>query len=316
MQRPIVIVGPTGVGKSAVAVELAKRLDAEIVSCDSMQVYRGAEILSQAPTVTQRREVPHHMVACIDPTRTFSVAEYRSLAIPAVEKQRARGKSILIVGGTGLYLKVLTQGLCDAPPGDAKLRYRLQVECSDLGSMRLHNRLQKIDGPAAARIHPNDTRRIIRALEVYTLTGKPISRWWQAQDVARPWGDMMVIGLTRERQELYERINARVLEMIYEQGVINEVRRLLQQPLSQTVRQIHGLADLEGYLERDVSLPETMSVWQQRVRNYARRQWTWFRRTPGLHWIEMLATEPPSLTAERILELVRDARVRPSDMEQ
>lgn len=309
MQRVFALVGPTAVGKSAVAVELAQLLGAEIVSCDSMQVYRHMRILTQAPTHGQRTQVQHHLIDCIEPTSDFSVGEFRKMAAPIIDQILARGRRALIVGGTGLYLKALTEGLCDAPPADVRIREQLWSECQGVGSETLHNRLQSIDQVAASRIHPNDARRIIRALEVYTLTGKPISSWWRQASAELLHGQVTVIGITRSRDALYERINARLLEMIYEHGVINEVRELLRLPLSRTARQVHGLADIEQYLTGKMSLKDTVAIWQQHVRQYARRQLIWFRQTPNLQWVELPHEEPPWESAARLADLLRKVRI-------
>ena len=308
MRRIIAFVGPTAVGKTAVSVELAQALDAEIVSCDSMQVYREMPTLSQAPTHAERAQVQHHLIDCIEPTRSFSVGEYRKIAIPIINRILERGKRVLIVGGTGLYLKALTEGLCDAPPADVRIREHLWSECQDLGSTTLYNRLQGIDAAAAQRIHPNDARRIIRALEVYALTGKPISSWWRSAAAELMPGHVTIIGLTRDREELYHRINDRVLRMVYEQGVINEARRLLRLPLSKTARQMHGLPDIEQYLAGTTSLKDMIAVWQQRVRSYAKRQLIWFRQSPSLQWVTVAADERPWETAQRLLDLIRRDR--------
>jgi len=310
MQRVIALVGPTAVGKSAIAVEVASALGAEIVSCDSMQDYRQMSVLTQAPTHAQRAQVQHHLIDCVEPTQSFSVGEYRKTAAPIINQILERGKRVLIVGGTGLYLKALTEGLCDAPPADVRVREHLWSECQGLGSPTLYNRLQGVDAVAAARIHPNDARRIIRALEVYALTGRPISSWWRQASAELLQGQVVVLGLNRERDELYQQINHRLLHMVYEQGVINEVRHLLQLPLSRTVRQVHGLADIEQYLKGKVSLKETVAMWQQRVRNYARRQLIWFRQTPNIHWLDLSADEHPWETAGRVLELIRRQRIQ------
>ncbi|MBI3320742.1 MAG: tRNA (adenosine(37)-N6)-dimethylallyltransferase MiaA [Candidatus Omnitrophica bacterium] len=273
-----------------------------------MQVYRQMTALTQAPTHGQRTQVQHHLVDCVEPTHAFSVGEYRKISTPIIDRLLSHGKRALLVGGTGLYLKALTDGLCDAPPADLKIREQLWVECHGVGSSILHDRLQGVDSAAAARIHPNDARRIIRALEVYALTGRPISSWWREARAELGQGQSLIIGLTRDRDALYRRINDRVLHMIYEQGVINEVRGLLRLPLSRTARQVHGLADLERYLAGTASLKETIAAWQQRVRNYARRQLMWFRQTPRIQWINIPAEEHPWETAERIGDLVRRNR--------
>ena len=309
MQRIIALVGPTAIGKSAIAVELACGLGAEIVSCDSMQVYRQMALLSQAPTHAQRAQVQHHLIDCIEPTHSFSVGEYRKTAAPIINRILERGKRVLIVGGTGLYLKALTEGLCDAPPADIKVREQLWNECHGVGSAKLYDRLQGVDAVAASRIHPNDARRIIRALEVYALTGRPISNWWREARAELLPGQVMILGLTRERDELYQRINNRVLHMVYEEGVINEVRQLLRLPLSRTARQVHGLSDIEQYLSSHISLKDMIAAWQQRVRNYARRQLIWFRTTPSIQWIELSAEEHPWEAAGRLLDLVRRHRL-------
>jgi len=315
MQRVIALIGPTAVGKSAVAVELAQSLGAEIVSCDSMQVYRQMAVLSQAPTHGQRAQIQHHLIEFIDPTESFSVGQYRKLAASVIDRILARGKRVLIVGGTGLYLKVLTEGLCDAPPADMRVREQLWTECHGVGSGALYNRLQGVDAAAAARIHPNDARRIIRALEVYALTGRPLSSWWQQASAELLHGQVTVMGLSRDRDELYERVNDRLLDMVYEQGVINEVRELLRLPLSRTARQVHGLADIEQYLEGRIALKEMITTWQQRVRNYAKRQYAWFRQTPGLQWVEIGPDEPPWETAARLVDLVRKAHPHPVELD-
>lgn len=308
MQRVVALVGPTAVGKSAIAVELANTLGAEIVSCDSMQVYRQLTGLSQCPTHAQRVQVQHHLIDCIEATHAFSVGEYRRMAAPIIDHILARGKRTLIVGGTGLYLKALTEGLCDAPPADVRVREQLWSECRGVGSSTLYNRLQGIDSVAASRIHPNDARRIIRALEVYALTGRPISSWWRQASQALLQGQVVVIGLTRDREALSQRINNRLLQMVYEEGVINEVRAALRLPLSKTARQVHGLADIEQYLTGQLSLKEMITIWQSRVRHYARRQLMWFRQTPGIQWVTIPNEEHPWETSERIADLVRRTR--------
>lgn len=304
MSRVIALVGPTAVGKTAVAVELAEQLGAEIVSCDSMQVYRRMPVLSQSPTHAQRTRIQHHLIDCVDPTDNFSAGEYRKAAAPIINQLLGRGKRVLITGGTGLYLKVLTEGFCDAPPADVRIREQLWGECTGQGSPALHSRLRQVDQTAASRIHPNDARRIIRALEVYAVTGRPISLWWrQASQELMP-GQVAVFGLDRDREALSARINARLLHMVYEEGVINEARHLLALPLSRTARQMHGLADIEAYLSGRLTLRETIAAWQQRVRQYARRQLIWFRQTPGLRWVRLAEGEQPWETAARLHELL------------
>ena len=299
------LVGPTGVGKTAVSIELAQRMNAEIVSCDSMQVYKRLPMLTQAPTAEQRMRVPHHVIECVEPTAHFSAGAYRHMALPIINDILQRGKRVLIVGGTGLYLKALVEGLCDAPAVDGAIRQQLWTECRAQGSLALHNRLQAVDAVAASRIHPHDARRIIRAMEIFVATGTPLSRFWQQGKTEPLEEPVRLIGITRDREELYERIHERLLQMIYEDGVVNEVRRVLAEPLSSTARHVHGLPDLERYLSGAVSLKDTIAIWQQRVRQYAKRQLTWFRHTPGLEWMSIPAQEPPAQSAERLLAPLR-----------
>ena len=308
MQRVMALVGPTAVGKSAIAVEVAQAIGAEIVSCDSMQVYRHMAVLTQAPTHPQRTLIQHHLIDCIEPTHAFSVGEYRKMAGPIINQILERGKRVLIVGGTGLYLKALTEGLCDAPPADIRLREQLWGECRGVGATVLYNRLRGVDSLAAERIHPNDARRIIRALEVYALTGRPISGWWRQASNELLQGQVAIIGLNRDREALYARINHRILQQVYEDGVINEARHLLAVQLSRTARQVHGLAEIEQYLASELPLKDTILSWQQRVRNYARRQLIWFRQTPGVRWVDIPEDERPWETASRVLDELRSSR--------
>jgi tRNA dimethylallyltransferase len=279
-----------------------------------MQVYRQMAALTQAPTHAQRAQVQHHLIHCVEPTESFSVGQFRKMATPIIDRVLSQGKRVIIVGGTGLYLKALTEGLCDAPPADVRVREQLWSECQGLGSATLYDRLQGVDAVAASRIHRNDARRIVRALEVYALTGRPISSWWRQATAELLHGHVTVIGLNRSRQELYQRINTRLLDMMYEQGVINEVRGLLRLPLSRTARQVHGLADIERYLSGELALKETIAMWQQRVRNYAKRQLSWFRQTPNIHWVTIPAGEHPWETAERTLDLIRRTNPESSAM--
>lgn len=298
MPHIIALVGPTAVGKTDISIELAKRLNAEIVGCDSMQVYRRMPILTQQPTPEQQAAVRHHLIDCIEPTEPFSVGQYRQQALAAIDGIQRRGKTALLVGGTGLYLKALTDGLCDAPPSDARIREALWEAIRQQGSLTLHDRLQQLDPTVATKIHPNDAVRLVRALEVYELTGKPLSSFW-ANATRQPL-EIPLIGLTRERSELYDRINRRVERMIHDEGLLEEARQVLALPLSRTARQVHGLRYLAAYLNGEADLAQTIAQWQQQVRHYARRQLIWFRAEPRVHWITLTPDGRPGVIAERI----------------
>ena len=298
MSKVVALIGPTAVGKTDVAIELALRLGAEIVGCDSMQVYRGMSRLTQQPAAEQQSAVAHHLVDCLEPAEAFSVGQYRRAALDAIRSIQGRGKDALIVGGTGLYLKALTNGLCEAPPADEGVRRELAAVAQARGSAALHEQLQVRDPLAAAKIHPHDTRRLVRALEVYELTGEPLSgRWGRSTAEALP---MTVIGLTREREELYSRINARVEHMIRDEDVLEEVRRVRGRQMSHTARQVHGLAYLEAYLDGARGLEETITLWQRQVRQYARRQLIWFRAVAEVQCVTITGEEAPEAIVTRI----------------
>ncbi len=294
----IALIGPTAVGKTDVSIELALRLGAEIVGCDSMQVYRGMSRLTQQPSREQQAAVAHHLVDCIEPIEAFSVGQYRRTALEAIRSIHNRGNDALIAGGTGLYLKALTDGLCEAPPADEGVRRELAAVAQARGSAALHEQLQVRDPLAASKIHPHDTRRLVRALEVYELTGEPLSgRWGRSTAEALP---MTVIGLTREREELYSRINARVERMIRDEDVLEEVRRVRGRQMSHTARQAHGLAYLEAYLDGARGFEETITLWQRQVRQYARRQLIWFRAVAEVQWVTITGEEAPEAIVTRI----------------
>ncbi len=297
------LIGPTAVGKTDVALEVARELDAEILGCDSMQVYRRMAILTQQPTAAQRADVPHHLIDCIEPSELFSVGQYREAAMAAIAQIQARDRAVLAVGGTGLYLRALIDGLCEAPAGDPAVRDRLWSDVGEQGSPALFARLQRVDPTAASRIHPHDARRVVRALEVFEMTGRPLSSYWHEQERLRV--PALVVGLTRDRAELYARIDRRVERMLRDERVVEEVQQLDLANLSRTARQVHGLPYLEPFLRGELSQTEMMPAWQQQVRNYAKRQWTWFRAEPRIHWITMARGQAASQTTEEILAAFR-----------
>lgn len=290
----IALVGPTGVGKTELALQLATRFDAEIVNADSRQVYRYLDIGSAKPTAAQRVLVPHHLLDVVDPDEPFDCARYRQLALAAIGDIHARGRRVLLVGGTGLYVKVLAHGLCPAPPRDAALRGVLEAdERAAPGS--LHQRLQGLDPPAATRLHPNDHVRIIRALEVALLTGQPLSAWQSAHGFNDRIVSVVSIALSMERAALYERINRRCRMMI-DAGLIDEVRRLWERgfgPDLGSLRSI-GYREIGAYLRGELTLDAAVAHMARATRQLAKRQLTWFRADPRLVWCppEQLAVQP------------------------
>lgn len=278
----LILTGPTGSGKSALALELAPRLDAEIVAMDSMTLYRGMDIGTAKPTAQERALVPHHLIDVLDPHEPASVAWWLGEATRVVNEIESRGKRVLFVGGTPLYLKAVLHGLFDGPPADPALRGCLEDEAQQLGSQALHDRLKAVDPASAARLHPNDLRRIVRALEVHTLTGRPISEWQTQWKPATPTDADRCVCIDLPRHELYARINARVERMIAE-GLVEEVRALREgnPPAGREASQALGYKELFAYLDGRVSLKEAVGEIQTRSRNFAKRQLTWFRHLAG-----------------------------------
>jgi tRNA dimethylallyltransferase len=278
----LILTGPTGSGKTELGIELAERLGAEIISMDSMALYRGMDIGTAKPTPAQRRRVPHHLVDILAPWEAASVAWWLEQAAACCRDIERRGRRPLFVGGTPLYLKALLCGLFDGPPGDEALRQRLAQEAEQLGPFALHQRLARVDPGAAARLHPNDLRRVIRALEVWELTGRPLSAWqtqWSVTPGSRPTD--RVLWLDMPRPELYARIDARVARMFAE-GLVDEVRalRALGRPISLQASQALGYKEVFAHLDGRAALEDAIRHIQTRSRNFAKRQITWFRHLP------------------------------------
>jgi len=272
------LTGPTASGKTEVAVVLADLLDAEIISLDSMAVYRGLDIGTAKPPPELRRRVSHHLIDLVDPAEEFSVAQYVELAECAVREIFARGRTALFVGGTPLYLKSLLRGLFRGPPADWEFRRQVETELQSAGNEALHRRLQQVDPLSATRLHPNDTRRIVRALEVYRLTGQPISHLQMQFDEGRPARECRVFVLERSRKELHQRIETRVQTM-FAKGLIDEVRGLMdrEKPLGRTASQAVGYREVMQHLRGRQTLEQTQEQVVARTRRFAKRQMTWFR---------------------------------------
>jgi tRNA dimethylallyltransferase len=288
-RNALVLTGPTGSGKTEVGVELAERLGAEVVCMDSMTLYRGMDVGTAKPTAAERGRVPHHLLDVLEPWESASVAWWLDRAADCCRQIEGRGRRVLFVGGTALYLKALLFGLFDGPSADADLRRRLEEEAEREGRPALHARLARVDPEAAARLHPNDLRRVVRALEVWELTGRPISDWQQQWKTSEGGGDQQateqmpsVLWLDLPRAELYARIDARVERMLAV-GLVEEVRALRgkPEPLSREARQALGYKEMFDYLEGRTTLEEAKGEIQTRSRNLAKRQLTWFRHLRG-----------------------------------
>ncbi len=284
--RILLLVGPTGVGKTEAALVLAERLDLEIVSADSMQVYRTMDIGTAKPTPAQRRRRPHHLLDVVDPDEEFHVARFRELALEAIQGVWARGRGVLVAGGTGLYVKALTRGLFAGPAPNPVLRAELRRSAAEQGPEALFERLRQVDPEAAARIHRRDRVRIVRALEVFHGTGRRLSQWQREHGFGdRPF-DVLGLGLERPRPELYAGIDARCQRMMAE-GLLDEVRGLLDGGYGPALRSMRSVGYRQAVqcLMGRLSQAEALSSMQQATRRLAKRQLTWFRAQPDLHWL-------------------------------
>lgn len=297
----VYLTGPTASGKSAVALALARLLGAEILALDSMTLYRGMDVGTAKPSVEERAALPHHLVDLLEPHRDFSQAEYAAAARRAVDDVLARGRTPLFVGGTPLYLKTLLRGMFVGPAANAELRSRLSREAAESPPGTLWQRLQAVDPAAAAKLHPNDERRLIRALEVFQLTGTPISEHQRHFDKPRDDARNRVFVLDWPRDELYRRIDARVDEMVTV-GLLDEVRRLAASPegLSRTARQALGYREVLEHLRGEADWPTTVAAIKTHTRQFAKRQLTWFRSLKECRWIPMSETTGPAEVAQRI----------------
>lgn len=305
--RPIpVLVGPTGVGKTAVGIELARRFGAEIISADSRQIYRYMDIGTAKPTAGEQAAAPHHLIDVVDPDVRFSAGEYGRQAREALRELAARDVPALVVGGAGLYIKAFDGGLFDAPEIPPALRQRLADEYRSASTAALHRRLSAVDPASAARIHVNDRQRIERALEVHDATGETLTSWFEKPVQSRSRGTRLV-GFRRDRAALYARIDARVEKMI-ERGLEAEVRTLMDRGYGTGTHALStfGYAEMLRCVAGELDLKDAVSAIQQRSRQYAKRQLTWFRQTGGIEWITVDEGEDPADTCEKIIRLFPD----------
>jgi len=299
------LIGCTGSGKGAVGRAVAERIGAEIVSVDSMKVYRRMDIGTAKPTREERARVPHHLIDVADPWESFSVARYVEAADAAIRDITARGRRVLVVGGTCLHIKALSEGLFEGPGADPQIRAEIRRRAGREGAAALHRELARIDPRAAQRIHPNDLRRIERALEVFRLAGRPISELQQQWDAPQRRYDCRFIGLRREKADQNHRIHLRVQRMI-DRGLVDEVRLLLSAPggLSDVAAQAVGYAEIIAYLRGEDALEDAVERIKINTRRLAKSQRTWFRRWRDVAWVDVAAAEPVEQIAQRVLALL------------
>lgn len=289
MKKPlIVIVGPTAVGKTDVSILVARRLDGEIVSADSMQIYKFMNIGTAKPTPEEMKDVKHHMIDIVEPWKEFSVAQFQRQARSCIEGIHSRGKLPIVVGGTGLYINSLTFDLDFANTvSDPRFRAELQKLARERGKEYLYEWLVRVDPDTAKRLHINDLRRIIRALEVYRCSGKPMSEYNTGMREAVPY-NLVIFGLTMPREELYRKIEKRVDRMM-DEGLVDEVKGLLARGCTREMVSMQGLGYKEviGYLEGEYTLSEAVELLKRNTRRFAKRQFTWFKRDDRIIWIDI-----------------------------
>ncbi len=297
------LLGPTAVGKTNLAIPVAQQMDAEIISVDSKQIYRYMDIGTAKPTSAERALVPHHLIDCVDPDQPFCAADFQKCADAVIHDITRRHKKVLIVGGSGLYFRALIDGLFEVPRTDQDVRQCLHDELEKHGKERLHAQLEQIDPEAASRIHVNDVSRVIRALEVYELTGIPISRHQQQWKQSQARYPFRAFVISRPRPELYERIDQRVEKMLRD-GWIDEVRSLLAKGYGKELVSMQGLGyrELVEYLEGTLGLGVAVEQIKLRTRRYAKRQLTWFRGDKRLRWIDLSANSESSVM-QRLMEV-------------
>ncbi|MGC8793173.1 MAG: tRNA (adenosine(37)-N6)-dimethylallyltransferase MiaA [Bryobacteraceae bacterium] len=296
--RPLVaIAGPTGSGKSELGLYLAEKFGGEIVNCDSLQVYRYFDIGTAKVPPEHRRGIPHHLIDILDPAETFTAGEYARRARAVINEIAARGRLPLVVGGTGFYLRALVDGLFPGPTRDDDLRKRL-AERERRRPGLVHRLLRRLDPASAARIHPADLHKLVRALEVCLLTGRPLSEWFSEGRQPLEGFRVLKIALNPPRQELYRRLDERCARM-FEQGLIEEVRRILAMGYPETIKPLeaHGYRQALQVLRGELDIKKALYYARRNTRRYAKRQWTWFRREPGVVWLDGFGDQPETRDA-------------------
>ncbi len=302
----ILILGVTASGKGKLAFDLAQSIGAEIISIDSMKVYRRMDIGTGKPPRQAQQKIKYHLIDVVEPSQSFSVASFLEITNNTIDQIKQRKKPIIAVGGTALYIKALLYGLFDGPGTNEKIRKNLQMQADTEGLEKLHHQLKNIDPDAAKRIHPNDRKRIVRALEVYEITGKTISSFQQQFDAEQHRRNWTIIGLRREKKNDSNRINSRVKKMI-EQGLVDEVKSLLTEDntLSRQASCAIGYAEIIDYLNnKDMSLDDAVELIKKNTRRFAKNQRTWFKTFKNVNWFDIEPDEPTEKTLLRTKALL------------
>ena len=301
----IVLLGPTAVGKTGIAVPVAQALGTDILTADSRQVYRGMDIGMDKPQLAERGGVAHRLIDVVDPADSFNVGQYRRLALVEIGRLHGEGRVAFMVGGTGLYIRAVARGLWDGPPADWVFRRDLMELARTKGTGYLHGRLEQVDPELAGRLHANDLVKIVRGLEAHHATGRPLSELHRQHGFEdRPFSTLL-IGLIRDRDELYRRIDARVDAQL-SRGLGEETRRLLGQGYSRDLGSMKGLGyrQMSAYFEGECPYEEAVRRLKRDTRHFAKRQLTWFRKEPGIRWLSLGERESPAEAAGRVLALI------------
>jgi tRNA dimethylallyltransferase len=298
----VVLVGPTAVGKSRVAVEVAKAFETEVLTADSRQVYRGMDIGTDKPTPEERQGIPHRLIDLVNPDESFNAGLYRRQALDEIERLYRDCRLPLVVGGTGLYVRTLLKGLCDAPPTDPIMRGALQQEAKDHGHDRLYARLVAVDPVVAARLHPRDESKVIRALEVHRVSGRRMSEYQQEHGFAEQPFSALIIGLNRDRDALYRGIEKRI-DWQLAHGLIEETKQLLAQGYRRDSAAMKGLGyrQVGEHLAGEYDATEMVRRFKRDTRHYSKRQMTWFRKEPGIQWLTIEESESVQHTAALVI---------------
>ncbi len=301
-QVVLVLLGPTGIGKTAISRHIAQRVPVEIISADSRQIYKYMDIGTDKPSEEFRREVPHHFVDMLPPDVPFSAGEFAQQARKVVREIQERNRLPFVVGGSGLYIRALLEGFFGQDIKDEAVRQHLYRRVEREGAEALYAELQQVDPESAAHIHPRNVKRLVRALEVFHISGKPLSYWHRQQRDPAPF-PYIKIGLSMARPALYERINQRV-EAMFDAGLIEETRRLLEMGFSPELNALNtvGYKETIQFLQNELDLYTCVELVKRNTRRYAKRQFTWFRAEKHVHWLDLPPDYDPAAIAEQIIE--------------
>jgi len=300
-----VLTGPTACDKTEIGFTVAQKIKGEIISADSMLFYRGMDIGTAKPSLDMRELVPHHFIDIIDPWESYSVGRYVDDVESLIDAADSKDRKFLIVGGSPLYVKGLVDGIFNGPEADWDIRRELEVLADEKGNQHVHDILQKIDPVKAVELHPNNLRRIIRAIEVYRITGKPVSKLQEEYKLARKSYQFNILCIAREREDIYRRINERVGTM-FDKGLVDEVKSLLENPegLSKQAKQALGYKEVIQYLDGELTLDDAKEMVKQSTRRFAKRQMTWFRSFPDVQWLEAEELEGSGSISDEIITLL------------